>query len=384
MQISFRFDKSGIELEYKDNRQVITRLDSLIRAIDPETLDSILVITQSSPEGIHEHNLELSRKRAARTVRFLRDLYPELKDKIRAEPQGEAWKALKARILQDKKLTADQKIRVVGIIDADINPGTKKWRMERLPYYHEIYGRHYHPLRRSAICVIHYKDDERHAIMPPAALDQLLEEAFVDDELEEETILFTADSIPSPIIPLYRYPVFAFRTNLLVPAFNIGIEVPIGKHWSAGADYYYPWILAKNNRHCVEMLGIFLDGKYWFGKERTLKERLTGHAIGLYGGAGYYDFQHLKSGYQGEFIDIGIDYTYAVPIAKDKLRMAFNIGLGYIYTQARHYTPTDDYSDLIRDPGIRFQKFNFFGPTRASISFIIPIRAKLGAKGGRS
>ena len=40
------------------------------------------------------------------------------------------------------------------------------------------------------------------------------------------------------------------------------------------------------------------------------------------------------------------NYTYSIPLAKEKLRMEFNIGLGWIYTVARHYTPTDDYTDI--------------------------------------
>jgi len=176
--------------------------------------------------------------------------------------------------------------------------------------------------------------------------------------------------------------VFAARTNLLVPALNVGIEIPVGNKWSVGADWYYPWWLDRNNRYCLEMLGLFVDGKCWFGKYRTARDRLTGHAIGIYAGAGYYDYQWEKSGNQGEYIDIGADYTFALPVAGGRLRMEFNIGLGWIHTVARHYTPTEDYVELIKDPGILHRKYDFFGPTRASVSLIVPIRAKVHGKGG--
>lgn len=125
------------------------------------------------------------------------------------------------------------------------------------------------------------------------------------------------------------------------------------------------------------MLGWFVDTKYWFGRDRKEEDKLTGHALGAYAGFGYYDYQWERSGNQGEYIDIGVDYTYAIPVARGKLRMEFNVGLGWIHTVARHYTPTDDYTDLIKDPGIRHRKYNFFGPTRASVSLVVPIRVKV-------
>lgn len=51
-------------------------------------------------------------------------------------------------------------------------------------------------------------------------------------------------------------------------------------------------------------------------------------------------------------------------------------------TKARHYTPTADYEELIKDPGIKNKYYTFFGPTRAGISFVLPIIVKHKAKGG--
>ena len=64
------------------------------------------------------------------------------------------------------------------------------------------------------------------------------------------------------------------------------------------------------------------------------------------------------------------------------MRMEFNIGLGWIRTYARHYSPSDDFSQLIKDPGVKNLVFDFFGPTRASISFLLPISVKY-KKGGQ-
>lgn len=110
---------------------------------------------------------------------------------------------------------------------------------------------------------------------------------------------------------------------------------------------------------------------------------MNGPALGLYAGGGYYDYQKRRSGYQGEYLDFGVDYTFGLPIGRKKwMRMEFNLGVGCIMTKARHYTPTADYEELIKDPGIKNKYYTFFGPTRAGISFVLPIIVRHKAKGG--
>jgi hypothetical protein len=185
----------------------------------------------------------------------------------------------------------------------------------------------------------------------------------------------------------YRKTIMAARSNLLVPGLNVGLEFPIKDNWSVGVDYYYPWFVSNKNHWCGEMLGWFVDMKHWFTGEKyewSDDDRLKGHALGAYIGAGYYDYQSIIQGYQGEYLDMGVDYTFALPIGPqdDKwMRLEFNIGLGWIRTYARRYEPSDDFSQLIKDPGVKNLVFDFFGPTRASISFVMPITVT-SKKGG--
>ena len=186
--------------------------------------------------------------------------------------------------------------------------------------------------------------------------------------------------------PLMRKTLFAVRTNMLTPSLSIGIEVPIKTNWSVGLDYHYPWAVSANNKWCVEILAWFIDGKYWItgNKHRwSIDSKLKGHAVGVYAGIGYYDFQNKERGRQGEFLDVGVDYTYALPVANDKLRILFNIGFGFIHTQLRPYYPSSDYNDLIKEPGIKYRTSNFFGPTRAAVSLEWPLTFKMKATPSR-
>ena len=144
-----------------------------------------------------------------------------------------------------------------------------------------------------------------------------------------------------------------------------------------GADYYFPWIWPKSdNKNCFELLAWGIEGRYWFGRNRTVFDRLQGHSIGLYGYVGYYDFERNYHGYQGEFANVGVDYTYAMAVGKRKaVHFEFSIGVGYIYSQARKYTVIEAGSPLISNKITK--TVGFFGPTKANISLVVPIFKKV-------
>ena len=166
----------------------------------------------------------------------------------------------------------------------------------------------------------------------------------------------------------------AVRSNLLVPALNVGVEYPLGTNWSVAADYYFPWIkMGDKNRNCFQMLGWSAEGRYWFGKERSLEERLLGHSIALYGAGGYYDFEYNYKGTQGEFVTGGFDYTYAFAVGKKKrINLEFTLAVGYIHSWGRPYHVVSDYGPLFKDD--TDLRFDYFGPTKAAVSLVVPIR----------
>ena len=170
--------------------------------------------------------------------------------------------------------------------------------------------------------------------------------------------------------------VVALRTNLLVPALNFGAEIPLGNEWSISADYYYPWLWpSKKNKDCLELLGWSLEGRYWFGKDRTVQDRLKGHSLGAYFAAGYYDLEKDYRGMQGWFLTPGLDYTYAMPVGKKKkVNLEFTIAVGYIRSSGRSYKVHNDFGQLFPDDGIVI--WEYFGPTKAAVSLVVPFSKK--------
>ena len=172
-----------------------------------------------------------------------------------------------------------------------------------------------------------------------------------------------------------RHPLFAVKTNLLFDAAlmpNIELEVPIGKRWSLNGEYMFPWWLINDDRYCLQVLMGGLEVRYWPGR-RSGRDVLTGHFLGLYAGGGKYDLQWDKNGYQGEFfIAAGVSYGYAHSIARN-LRLEYNIGIGMLRTDYRHYHSRDNHQTLLwQENG----EYTWLGPTKLKISLVWLITRK--------
>jgi hypothetical protein len=377
--IFFRINSSQVDGDFKDNARTLEQMkkdiDSTLH-IDGTLPDSLLILSTASPDGSVEYNNRLARKRAASTEKLLLELFPQFKDAhIKVEYVEEDWGGL----MQVLKSHPDfpQREEMMKVIRDDNDPQSKELRLRRLKQgWRYLVNNYIYALRNSSITltVVMTAENAEDEFVVERDLDTLSSVAFAYKPVLEQP--FSEMKSPVSPEPKFRKTILAARTNLLIPAMNVGLEIPIGTNWSVGLDYYYPWFVSGENRWCGEMLGWFIDAKYWFpGKNNTWlpDSRLKGHAVGVYAGIGYYDYQKKTNGAQGEYLDFGIDYTYALPIADDKLRLEFNVGLGYIYTLYRPYYPSSDYEDLIKEPGIKYRSTNFIGPTRAGVSLVYPI-----------
>ena len=182
-----------------------------------------------------------------------------------------------------------------------------------------------------------------------------------------------------------RRPLLALKTNLLFDAAlmpNVEIEVPVGKRWSVNGEYAFPWWQFDRGKYCMQGLMGGLEGRYWLGSRKSREDRevLTGHFLGLYAGGGKYDLQWGEKGYQGEFfIAAGVSYGWATRIARH-LHLEFNIGIGLLRTDYRHYHARDNYQTLLwQENG----KYTWFGPTKAKISLVWLLNRRVKKGGSR-
>lgn len=172
------------------------------------------------------------------------------------------------------------------------------------------------------------------------------------------------------------------KTNAIaIPFVNLGIEIPIGRHFSVGGDIYYPWLRRQSaNKTCTQLQAFDVEARYWFtGKNSPKGATLAGHSIGVYFAMGTYDFERDWSGYQGRFTNYGIDYKYAFRIFKGHLRLELEIGFGYIGSLAQPYDVFEPGGKAYVREGMKKQ-VAWYGPTRAQVSIAYPILIKTRAK----
>lgn len=376
--IFFRINSPQIDSTFKTNARTISQLRSDLEttlAVDGTAPESIMILASASPDGPLAFNRQLAMNRAESAKNLLVGMFPQLDGAdIRVEYIEEDWDGL----LQVLKVHTDIPQRdemLVALQDPD--NVSKKRRLKSLNAGWEKFVDEYvYALRNASITmkVVQTATNSRDEfVREPAPTIEPVNYSYTPTfpQLQNGTIL-----VPEKDPVKFKKTILAARTNLLLPGMSVGIEIPIQEHWSVGFDYYYPWFVSSGNKWCVEMLGWFVDAKYWFTNDKTRwtpDSKLKGHGVGVYAGTGYYDFQNKTEGAQGEYINFGVDYTYALPVANDKLRLEFNIGLGFLKTWYRPYTPSSDYSDLIKEPGVKYRTTNFLAPTMAGVKLVWPI-----------
>ena len=182
-KINFRFDSYAIDPNYRNNKSAFEQLDRTIKGINGERIDSIVITTKASPEGVLEHNIALARKRANSMRAYMTEKYPELGSRLRVFAEGEAWSELREFIVNDTKLSSNSKARILAILDNEtISVGTRKWRLERDPEYDYIYNRYYPALRNSAIYQIYSNGKQ----VTPATIESVAQQE-VAEHIAEAT-----------------------------------------------------------------------------------------------------------------------------------------------------------------------------------------------------
>ena len=398
LSVFFRRDVSTIDPDYRDNGKNLQAFrDDIDRWLRDSTaiVRTVIVRTSASPEGSTKHNKDLSVWRAQSIDRWLTDslnLDPVL---FRYNPVGEDWEGLERIVRSLDQPWRDRALDIIvntpeWVKEGDKIVDSRKSRLMNLDRG-EVWWwleEHVFPDLRSGggnvSCVIYHR-------VTPARPDTV----YVASPPSDTVFVAGPPVMVEPAEEVNRFEgkkmIFALRTNFLaVPFTNIGVEVPLGQHWSIGADWYSPWIWRQDYkfpslRHAsdkdargwaFQFQAADVEVRYWFkNTKKQPEQRLLGHSIGLYVAAGHYDFERNWTGHQGEFWNVGIDYLYAVPIFKGRMHMEFELGLGYIHSINTPYECIVHGDVLYRIPGGRKQ-VNWFGPTRAQVSLVLPIYVK--------
>ena len=385
LHIYFPQGVSGIDPDYRDNgaRMQAFREAVASRLREGCALGVVLLSGSSSPEGSPSDNQALAGLRAHALGAWLADTLG-LRSELYYCEVGEDWEGL-ARIIRTLDASwrdaALEIIEDVAVVDARKNSlrsleEGKAWRWLDANVFPEL-----RTAGVSVECIV--------APSQPVRRDTV----YVTKTLRD-TVYFEAAPPASQDLKPYgpdfsdRRMLFALRTNMLtIPFANLGVEVSLGRRWSVGADIYYPWLWRSGHAAgvdetgvCNELAAADVELRYWFPRKDIQDgQRLLGHSVGLYGAAGYYDFERDWSGLQGEFFDVGLDYLYAAPLFRGRMHLEAEIGLGFIRSTGRPYECLEPGGVIYHHEGVT-KKTTWVGPTRAQLSLVVPIYTR--KKGG--
>lgn len=324
IQVHFEFDKSNLELDYMGNDNTLRNFAHTIDSIGISKIDSIVIITQSSPEGVYEHNLKLSRNRANTMRKYILEKHPELQHCLHVHPAGESWERLREYVEKDTLMSNTTKETVISIIDSDINVGTKKWRMEQLPVYRYLLKTYYPRLRNSSFYTLYYKEIK--SIDPIVAKPVPIVEVV---EIKSDTIVTVA-----PIVPIEEdwSRKLYLKTNALfwgMGITNVAAEIDLAKHWSFTIPVCYSAWNYFTSTIKFRTLAVQPEFRYW------LKEDNQRFFIGAHFGYAQYnvavdgDYRYQDHNGTSPALGGGISVGYRMPISKnEKWHIEFSLGAG--------------------------------------------------------
>ena len=371
LRITFPSNSATLSRGYRQNVRSFFVLDSLLDIHGMVFVDSVLVVSKSSPEGKYKANVSLAERRAKAMYDYVVGKYPNLKDRVLLRPEGEAWDEFRELVLIDSTLSSRTRERALDIIDSDAEPDAKKVELRKMAEYKHFLNDLFPAIRFSAIVV---KFDEL-AIGPPPVpeLGELQLFPF-PMPVPVDSVAVRQDSLVVEPLPV-RFPLLAVSTNVvydlggiffpLAWTPNVTVEVPIGRQFSVYAEYDFPWWVTAANNKAWQLLKWDLGARWWF-TQRSNKpmDVLCGHFAGIDVAGGYYDIEPEHKGYQGEFVMVGAEYGYAFTLA-ERWRLDAYAGLGWMGTQFRYYEgTTDDVHLIYQHDG----KLNWFGPVKAGVS----------------
>lgn len=378
--IYFEFEESRLNETLSDNQKAISLLDSLLS--DPSEVAlvrSLTICSFVSPDGNAGLSNWLCNHRSEAVKTFLSRRYPQVADEAyRKYSKGEDWEAFRRYIAADVQVPdREDVLMLIDYHRDDVDRRKELIRKLNGGKAYRYIAEHILPkLRRVEIVITReYKVEETPVVRtaPIVNTQPIVEsrEPSVDRSLENNTV--TEAWLPDEDIKKKTgqegepRTVLAVKNNLLYDlalAPNIEIEIPVGRRWSINTEYKCPWWMNDEKEFCYQLLSGGVEGRCWLGN-RHKRNRLTGHFLGLYAEGGIYDFQFKGDGYQGKYYGAaGLTYGYSRQIARH-LALEFSIGVGYLTTEYRKYTPYE--GDLV---WVNSGRYNFIGPTKAKVSLV--------------
>ncbi len=381
VEVLYRQSHSDVNLNFDANRRNVDSLVGRLRLLTADdslfSLRSLKLVGTASPEGSVEYNNVLSARRADGLLQYV-DRVVALPDSLALsfDYVGRNWSGLYRMVEADKNVPARSEVLAyLNTVLNDLyagNPdnaahleGLKKID-DRRPYdymYQTMF-----PALRTSVMYMDYTFAPYERMQRLGAPDYKLSASFTYPDANILPVASAAHNSKNFYMGL--------KTNMLYDALalpSIGAEFYLGKNFSIVGNWTYGWWDTDRRHRYWRAYGGDLAVRWWFGSKAKAKP-LTGHHIGVYGGAFTYDFEFGGRGYMGGkpghslwdkcMLNCGVEYGYSLPVSR-RLNIDFTIGIGYVSGQYYEYTPQDGHYVWQSTHNLKW-----FGPTKAEISLV--------------
>ncbi len=364
IEVHFRFDDYTLDPQYMGNDVSLQILSDQIDSIGLERLDSIVIVSYASPEGVYEHNISLAEKRKQAMHRYIMEHHPQLADKLTLHAEGESWQLLREYVLQDTQLSQASIEKTLAVIDADINIGTKKWRMEQLPVYRYLRQTYYPLIRNSMICILYHTEPE-----PVVEEPIVVEEPPVEPIIEEPVIEVVEEVVEEVVAEPQWSPRLLVGTNAVALGMgiaNASVELDLREHLSVALPIQYSAWNYFSQTTKFRTLALYPELRYWFSPEND------GLFAGVHLGCAQYnfafggDYRYQDHDGTSPALGGGLSVGYRLPISSNnRLRMEFSLGAGCYALHYDRFVNTPKTKDgLLVDT----HKKTYWGLDRAAIT----------------
>lgn len=414
--VDFRVNSATLDPNYRNNRTVISRVDSIYNALKNDktvTIEAVEFRGTASPEGNSPLNSRLSRARMLEVEKYVRQHISFENTTITYNDRYVDWDHLIELVEADQTLPMREEVlKIVKNSYPDVKDAMGQSVDGRVPelkklddgqVWRELLKRYFVKMRTGAVVMLTYTEIpiiiEREPevcaeIVPDSCIydgEPVVEEPVVEEPVVEEPVVeepAPAAELVSPktdfaiaVAPVLealhstvqKNPLMSVKTNLLaystlIP--NLGVEVRLANHWSAEITALYsPYDLFANNRK-TRLLAMKPEVRYWFGESMR-----KGHFVGVHVPIAGFNIQ-LENDFRYQdpnhaLWGLGLNYGYALPLGKNqKWSLDFTIGFGYM--DLRY----DVYEGVHNGKFIRSEMKHYFGPTRIGINLSYLINKK--------
>lgn len=355
VRIYFDTDQSRIDTAMADNAAQLKHLRQTLNKI---RLDTLTILSSTSPDGGEKHNSALARQRTRSLINHIHKVCPTPSSHYKEKDIITKWDVITERIRTDGNLP--DKEHIIGLLVSPQATALEKQKLlkefERGIPYRYIARKYFPPLRYSLCILPRTLRTESY----PAIGIQAVEPSVPVKPQPLDTIL-PAPAAGGPPLKDFHQPALLGGAG---PQRRSGIrpERPAKPHAQRGFAWW-----SKLSRQKVYR---WMAGELAFHHYFTPGRRHAGFFIGAYVQTGEFELMFGRKNRKGEFTGGGVCGGYRW-IFRERLSLSAEAGIGYLYTDYQY--ALDLYGMLVRQ-GHNYS--HYAGPTRLALTLAIDLKRR--------